>query len=304
MVSLAADLRCLVEAPACPLCRSAQLKIKSEQGRKRLHECLRCGVLFVTPQPSPDALTNHFQRGGLVPTNFDTHFEVNRQPVLSQVANYIQSRKSGGVILDVGCSTGRFLANFANRSSWEARGLELSLPAAQEAGRLGLRVHVGDTRSAKFQDRTFDVITILDAFYYFPNPASELAELNRILKQDGLLMLEVPWANTRLWQRAVVINTLLNGARIPLLQSSDHLFYYTPKSVSLLLEACGFAVRDLRPLPANRQEKTFRDFLWRVYSSSSQLLWTLSAGNLFLGPRFWVVASKTPQTSDRERLRR
>jgi SAM-dependent methyltransferase len=295
MVSAAATPHRLVETPACPLCRSAQLEIKSEHSRKRLHKCLHCGVLFVMPQPSPDALTGHFQRGGLVPTNFDTHFEVNRQPVLSQVANYIQSRKGGGAILDVGCSTGRFLNHFATQPNWEARGIELSLPAAQEAGRLGLRVHPGDTRSAKFQDHAFDVVTILDAFYYFSNPAFELAELHRILKRDGLLVMEVPWANTRLWQRAAVIGTLLNGARVPLLQSSDHLFYYTPKSVSLLLEGCGFTVQDVRPLPANRQPGALRNFLWSAYSLVSRWLWRLSGGAVFLGPRFLVIAGKPPQ---------
>jgi SAM-dependent methyltransferase len=272
-----------------------ELKTKSKHNEKLLRKCLHCGVLFVMPQPPADALTNHFQRGGLVQTDFDTHFEVNRQPVLSQVSNYIQSHKGGGAILDVGCATGFFLANFATNSNWQACGTELSLPAAQEARCSGVQVHVGDTRSAKFQDHSFDVVTVLDAFYYFPNPASELAELGRILKQDGVLVMELPWANTRLWQRAAAIGKFINRSRIPLLQSSDHLFYYTPKSVTLLLESCGFQMQTIRPLPANRQQGALRDFLWSAYGLFSQLLWKLSAGGVFLGPRFLVIAGRIPQ---------
>jgi SAM-dependent methyltransferase len=247
------------------------------------------------PQPSPAALASHFQTGGLVTMDdFDGHFEVNRQPVLSRVANYIRSRKDVGTILDVGCATGFFLAGLTKSSKLDAWGVELSLSAAQEARRRSIQVHVGDTRSANFKDKSFDVITVLDAFYYFPNPGSELAEFSRILKEDGFLALELPWANTRVWQRAAIIGKLLNGIRVPLLQSSDHIFYYTPKSVSLLLEQCGFRVQTIRPLPANRQAGWLRDFLWKTYGSISQLLWRLSAGMVFLGPRFLVVGGKMP----------
>ena len=295
MISVATNPHfAVVATPTCFLCGSTALKTKLKHDQKRLQKCLRCGVLFVMPQPSPDALSNHFQSGGLVGSDdFNTHFEVNRQPVLSQVVNYIRSRKDEGTILDVGCATGFFLANFAKQSKWDACGVELSPSAAQEARHYGVQVHVGSTRSAKFKDESFDVITVLDAFYYFPNPAPELAELRRILKPDGFLALELPWANTRVWQRTAIISKLLNGSRISLLQSSDHLFYYSPKSVSRLLEQCGFSVQTIRPLPANQQEGRIREFLWSTYSLFSRLLWKRSAGSVFLGPRFLVVAGKT-----------
>jgi SAM-dependent methyltransferase len=295
-ISLAANSQSAArETSICPLCGGTELKTKSRHGQKSLRKCLGCGILFVTPQPSPAALASHFQTGGLVTIDkFDTHFEVNRQPVLSRVVNYIHSRKDTGTILDVGCANGFFLAGLTKSSQWDAWGVELSLSAAQEARRSGIQVHVGDTRSAKFKDHSFDAITVLDAFYYFPNPESELAELGRILKEDGFLALELPWANTRVWQHAAMISKLLNGIHIPLLQSSDHLFYYSPKSVSLLLERCGFRVQAIRPLPANRQVGWLRDFLWKTYSFISQLLWKLSAGTVFLGPRFLVVGGKMP----------
>jgi len=294
MISVATSPQLAVfAAPVCLLCGSTKLKTESEHDQKRLQKCLHCGVLFVMPQPSPDALANHFQVGGLVTIDdFETQFEVNRQPVLSQVVNYIRSRKDSGTILDVGCATGFFLAGLTKTSKWDPWGVELSLPAAEEARRSGIQVQVGDTRSAKFKDHSFDVITVLDAFYYFPNPESELGELGRILKQDGFLALELPWAHTRVWQRAAIIGKLLNGTRIPLLQSSDHLFYYTPTSVSRLLEQCGFTVQTIRPLPANQQASGLREFLWRTYSLFSRLLWRLSASKIFLGPRFLVVAGK------------
>jgi len=199
--------------------------------------------------------------------------------------------KDGGTILDVGCATGLFLAGFLRNPRWQAWGIELSPWTGEQARRNGILVHIGDTHSANFAAGSFDVITVLDAFYYFSHPAWELAEFRRILKREGLLVLELPWANTRIWRRKLG-SKLLSNNHTPLLRSSDHLYYYTPQSVSLLLEKNGFAVETIRPLPANRQERTARDFLGKTYSFLSQMLWRLSASTIFLGPRFMVVARK------------
>ncbi len=284
------------ESRVCLLCGSAELMTESEYRGKRLEQCLHCGVFFVQPQPLPEALARHFENGGVVPSaaQFHRQFEANRRPVLAEVAGYIQSRQNQGRILDVGCATGLFLAPFANRSGWQAHGVEPTRAAAGEARRAGIEVHVGDTRSATFQEQSFDVVTVLDAFYYFPRPAQELAEFARILKPNGFLAIELPWARTRLWRRGGVLGKLLHRSRMPLLESSDHLFYYTPGSISRLLEQCGFCVQAIRPLPGNRQETALRDFLWRIYGFFSRLLWRLSAQRIFLGPRFLVLAGRTP----------
>jgi ubiquinone/menaquinone biosynthesis C-methylase UbiE len=276
----------------CHLCGAAELKTVAEHDGRSLDKCLNCGVHFVEPQPSPLALATHFESGEAAGADeFRTRFEINRQRVLSRVVNYIQNDKDGGNILDVGCATGVFLRAFAKNSRWRAWGVELSPWTAQQARRNGVLVHIGDTQSAKFADHSFDVITVLDAFYYFSHPASELAEFRRVLKADGLLVLELPWANTRIWRRKLR-RKLPNGSRTPLLRSSDHLYYYTPHSVSLLLKMRGFAVETIRPLPANRQERLVRDFVGKTYSLFSQLLWRLSASKIFLGPRFIVAARK------------
>jgi ubiquinone/menaquinone biosynthesis C-methylase UbiE len=281
-----------VETRVCHLCGSAELQTVAEHAGKRLDKCLDCGVHFVDPQPSPAALATHFESGEAVETDeLKTKFETNRQPVLSRVVNYLHAAKDGGSILDVGCATGLFLANVAKEPGWRAWGVDLSPWTAQQARRNGVLVHIGDTRSAKFGAHSFDVITVLDAFYYFSHPASELAEFRRVLKADGLLVLELPWANTRIWRRKLG-SKLPRGSRTPLLRSSDHLYYYTPRSVSLLLRKNGFVVESIRPLPANRQERLVRDCLGKAYSLFSQMLWTLSASKIFLGPRFIVVARK------------
>ena len=278
----------------CPLCSAQENKLLSRHDGKSLWRCLTCSVSFVYPQPSSIDLAAHFgDASETSPDDFESKFETNREAVLSRVADYIQLRRPPGRIVDVGCATGIFLARFlACNPEWQGAGIELSPRLARKAADRGLHVHLGDIRKASFPAKSVDVITVLDAFYYFANPQSDLAEFRRVLTHDGLLVLELPWAGTRIWRTSGQVGRLLSGARRPLLESSDHLFYYTPRSISLLLQRCGFRVEAIVPLPGNRQAGVMRDFAYRAYSAFSRMLYFLSRSRLFLGPRFLAVAQK------------
>jgi hypothetical protein len=132
----------------------------------------------------------------------------------------------------------------------------------------------------------------LDTFYYFPQPQSDLSVLRRVLKSDGLLVVELPLATSRIFRTSNWAGRLLSRTRRPLLESSDHLFYYTPKSISLLLRRCGFRIDAIVPLPGNKQESLLQDVLYKIYYLFSRALHFLSGSHIFLAPRFMVVAGK------------
>jgi len=290
------------ESLECPLCSAPEQKILFEYGGKSLRTCLRCAATYLFPQPSPETVAAHFENADSGQAkgaskdeakHLEYKFERNREKVLSRVAHYITQRRQPGTILDVGCATGLFLARFFGNSRWQTWGLEPSPGAAAETARKGIRIYRGRIEQAKLSDSSFDVITVLDAFYYFPRPQAELAEFKRVLKSDGLLVLEFPLATSRIWRSSRTLGKLLSGSRRPLLESSDHLFYYTPKSISRLLELNGFRVQTILPLPGNRQARLHRDLVFRAYWAFSQLLCFLSRSSIFLGPRFLVAAVKT-----------
>ena len=136
--------------------------------------------------------------------------------------------------------------------------------------------------------------TLLDAFYYVRDPQSTLAEFYRVLRDDGVLVLEMALATSYVWRRTGLVGRLFGEAA--LLDASDHLFDYTPRALSLLLHKCGFIVEDIVSLPANRQEHRLRDMLWRTYSLLSRASFVLLRGKLCLGPRFMVIARKASGT--------
>jgi SAM-dependent methyltransferase len=281
------------ETFACPLCRRLLVKTISEDKGKRLIECGQCGVSFLLPQPAPGELTTHFEASPkLAEADLAAKFERYREPVLARVADHIQSQKAGGSILDVGCATGFFLARFFPKSNWHLCGVELSSQTAEKAVRKGIRVHNGTIYGAQFPKNSFDVITVVDTFYYFLDPHCELAEFRRVLKPKGILVLELPLAGSRIWRTSHHLGKLLSGNMRQLLETSDHLFYYNPKSITLLLEKCGFRVRTILPLPGNRQPHFLRTLIYSAYSLVSRTLHSVSRSRIFLGPRFIVIACK------------
>lgn len=279
-------------SPCCPLCGADRQRRLAEHNGRLLVKCQQCNVRYLFPQPDAQEVSLHFQeQDALDEEHLKRKFEVNRERVLSRVAQHIQHTRSGGAILDVGCATGLFLHRFFPRGEWESWGVDLSPNAVRSASEKGIQVHRGTVRSAQFAPNTFDVVTVLDAFYYFPQPEVELAEFRRILKNDGMVVLELPLATARIWRRSAVMARVDRGAR-PLLQSSDHLFYFTPKSISTLMSKCGFRVTAVVPLPGNRQSGTFRELAMQSYSYTMLLLARLSFSRLFLTPRFLVAAVK------------
>ena len=51
-----------------------------------------------------------------------------------------------------------------------------------------VRFEVADATSLHFEDKSFDVVVIANALHIIPNPEKALAEIRRVLKDDGVLI--------------------------------------------------------------------------------------------------------------------
>lgn len=51
-----------------------------------------------------------------------------------------------------------------------------------------VRFEVADATSLRFEDKSFDVVVIANALHIIPNPEKALAEIRRVLKDDGVLI--------------------------------------------------------------------------------------------------------------------
>lgn len=107
-------------------------------------------------------------------------------------------------ILDVGCNVGEFLAHCREMSPrLELAGVEINAPAL-EAARARLpeaELHNTGAEVLPFPDETFDCVTCVEVLEHIPAElrARSLAEMRRVLRPGGRLVLRVPHAGWFTW---------------------------------------------------------------------------------------------------------
>jgi SAM-dependent methyltransferase len=209
-----------------------------------LVRCARCGLVFQNPRPTLAEMAAHY------PPEYDSYasnpFDRELPWLLRQAygvgvrkrVQTVTAAKSGGRLLDVGCATGTFLLGMREQPGWELHGVEPSSHAAGIARASGLDVFGGTLEEARFPDARFDAITLWDVFEHLHDPRASLAELHRILKPGGILVLRVP--NLDSWD-AKIFGQYWAGLDAP-----RHLYVFSLRSLRNLLEAAGFARLEMR----------------------------------------------------------
>lgn len=138
--------------------------------------------------------------------------------------------KGGGRMLDVGCGNGRFMTGMRTLG-WQVQGVELSEKGVNACRMSDLPVHHGDLGSAGFADGSFDLITARHVIEHVPEPHPFMAELVRVLRPGGRLVIETPnsAALGRQW-----FNTNWYANDVP-----RHLFLFSPANLERLGSSYG-----------------------------------------------------------------
>jgi SAM-dependent methyltransferase len=90
-------------------------------------------------------------------------------------------------LLEVGCGTGHFSRWFGEQGL-QVIGLDLSLPMLAEAGRRSSPPCVqGDALALPFCNQVFDLVALITALEFLPDPVQALAEALRVTRQ-GLIL--------------------------------------------------------------------------------------------------------------------
>jgi SAM-dependent methyltransferase len=104
---------------------------------------------------------------------------------------------AGAQVLDAGCGSGRTLADLVAYGT--VSGIELNEDAAELARSRGHgEVRVGRLEDLPWADASFDLITCLDVIEHTPDDCVALAELRRVCRPGGWLLVTVP-AYPALW---------------------------------------------------------------------------------------------------------
>jgi 2-polyprenyl-3-methyl-5-hydroxy-6-metoxy-1,4-benzoquinol methylase len=237
-----------MEQVACNLCGSADsrsyavvsdLLLDRPEVTATLVQCTTCGLVYQNPRPTPAEIGVHY------PPEYEPYVDITqgrRNWLLQRAVEYgiekrcrfITRHRSPGRLLDIGCAAGTFMLGMAARG-WATAGVELSDSVAEIArSRHGLDVFSGTLEEAGFADESFDAVSMWDVLEHLHDPAATLAEIHRILRPGGLLLIRVP--NLDSWDAA------LFGEQWAGLDAPRHLYVFTPTTLRRMLAQRNFAV--------------------------------------------------------------
>ena len=93
-------------------------------------------------------------------------------------------------LLDVGCGTGALAEAVASRfPAWGVVCSDLSAEMLTAAATKGLETVMARSEALPFGAHEFDVVTSLSSFHFWDEPLSGLAEIHRVLRPGGSLLL-------------------------------------------------------------------------------------------------------------------
>ncbi|MFH1369613.1 MAG: class I SAM-dependent methyltransferase [Elusimicrobiota bacterium] len=203
----------------------------SVMGTQQIVKCSKCGLIYVQPRVKDDIVTNAYRKSTdeLYVSQADAR-EKTFKDYIRLVDSYVPKK---GKILDVGAAAGFFL-KAARDDGWDVHGTELSQWLSDYGNkRYNLDIKPGLLKDIHFPDSHFDAVTMWDVLEHTSDPSSELAEINRILKPGGVLIINYPDIGVPL--------SRLAGRKWWFLLSG-HLYYFDRNSMKKILVKTGFEV--------------------------------------------------------------
>lgn len=152
-------------------------------------------ILKTHPQPTLDKLGSYYEFEDYIShtdgkrTLFEKMYHFIKRKAIRDKVKLINSYQPvKGRILDIGAGTGDFLLECKNQN-WDILGIEPNDKAKGIA--LGKGIKFGNTIE-KLESNSFDVITMWHVLEHVPDVEHQVAELKRLLKPSGTIIIAVP----------------------------------------------------------------------------------------------------------------
>ncbi|WP_298397471.1 class I SAM-dependent methyltransferase [Flavobacterium sp.] len=151
-------------------------------------------MLITHPQPSLEKLPSYYESVNYISHTdgnkslFEKMYQFVKSIALKNKLKLINSESPKGRILDIGAGVGDFLS-VAKNDGWEIIGKEPSEKAKAIAQKKGV-VFVNDL--IELESNSFDVITMWHVLEHVPDLENQIAELKRLLKPNGTILIAVP----------------------------------------------------------------------------------------------------------------
>jgi len=236
----------MLEQARCNLCGADDTAPVTQVDGLHIVRCKHCGLRYVNPRYREDVLQEiyteaYYDHDGIVNGleffGYDNYIadEENIKITFAKRLKTIERYVSTGRLLDVGCATGFFLA-LARENGWQVLGTEVSqFGARYGAEKLGLDVRLGTLKELHFDSGAFNVVTMWDVIEHVTDPLAELQEIQRILRDGGLLSIITPDAGS-------LVARLLGKHWEEYRRVREHVYFFSRRTMAAMLRQAGFDV--------------------------------------------------------------
>jgi predicted TPR repeat methyltransferase len=223
------------------LCINCQVKMESYFTKKtfQIVRCLSCKLMAVENVPAD--LSPYYSEGyftGDVTLDGYIDYDLDKEVTKKTYLNYLHlmekysKKQLDRNLLEIGCATGFFM-NLAEKKGWSTEGIDISYYAIKKAKEKGLKAEEGTLESYHTQKK-FDAIVMEDVIEHVKDPVGSIKRSAELLAAEGLLVLTTPDAGS-LWARTL-------GKYWHAFVPPQHLFYFSIKNLSSIVEKNGFKV--------------------------------------------------------------
>lgn len=222
-----------MEYVSCNLCGADDTSLWGEKVNIKIVKCRKCGLMYCNPRPTNDELQSFYNEDYFSEGCYEENAQRQKMYEI-EIDEIKQKIGDSGRFLDVGCAVGKFLHTLPD--TFEKFGVEFS-EAASKIGRekFGLNITTGQIRTLELQDEYFDVVQMRGVLEHSQDPYEDLCAINRVLKKNGIFRL------SQLPNISSICGRLFR-AKFNQVKPGEHLYYFSPKTIKLMLKKSGFVV--------------------------------------------------------------
>jgi len=228
----------------CNLCGSDSKKELFFKNDFRIVQCNNCGLAFVDPQPEKEEITRYYNtkyKERKFPSERKRNAKLREaKRLISDIRRILKNPTDfTPKLLDIGCGFG-FVLKKSAEAGWDTFGIDIA-EWMIEYGRskFGIKAEVRNFPGSQLTSGSYDIITMLEVLEHFSNPRESLKESYGILREGGILVIRVPDFGSLPARKGEI---QWRGIVLP-----DHLFFFTFRTLKVLLEDVGFVYKKTLP---------------------------------------------------------
>lgn len=236
----------------CPACES-HLHIEYRQlpddrfddvpgDRFDVFSCHNCGLLATDttgvnladyyPEGYRAHNTKEYVRKGIIDRIHDWYLATSEQFMEPDIVEIVESNLATGRVLDVGCGDGSLLGELQSRK-YDVSGCDVSENAVSAVrDRFKFDVRRGELHELGYEPDSFDAIVFNHSFEHVDKPHEYLSVVDRILNEGGIVVVNIPNADS--------LERLVFGPRWTDLDVPRHVYNWTPTALDAIFETYGF----------------------------------------------------------------